>query len=186
MFTDVTERRDWIFGVVATVLVIGALYWVRSQPIEEKAARGGEEQEAVGAIRAPDSRRVESGKEPEAASASDSIATVFECVRDGQRVLSDRPCGAGASVVHVSEPNRMAAQDTRVLYQAPPRSVQVQRMRASQQIPATNSARCKKIEDEIEEINDRMRRGYRSWEGERFRERLRHLSEQRHEARCIR
>lgn len=38
MFTDETERRDWIFGIIVTAVVIGGLYWIRNQPIEREGA----------------------------------------------------------------------------------------------------------------------------------------------------
>ena len=37
MFTDEAERRDLIFGVVLTAMVIGVVVWLRSQEIEQKA-----------------------------------------------------------------------------------------------------------------------------------------------------
>jgi hypothetical protein len=32
MFTDETERRDWIFGALVTVFVIGVLVWLNGLP----------------------------------------------------------------------------------------------------------------------------------------------------------
>jgi hypothetical protein len=190
MIDEDYERRDWIFSALVTVLVIAALVWLNRLPKEADAKTSDPENEPTLEYEPqsviPDAAGAGYQAENTSGYQPNAIARVFECEREGQRVLSDQPCGADAEVREIAAPNRMDRQDTRALYQAPPRSVQVQRMRASQQIPAKNSARCKKIEDDIEAINDRMRREYRSWEGERLRESLRYLSKERHEARCIR
>lgn len=78
----------------------------------------------------------------------------------------------------------MQKQDTSVLYEPLPRSIQVQKQRAADQRPGGNLSICARIEEEKDRINARMRRPYRSWEGERLRERLRQLSAQRWDAGC--
>lgn len=192
MFGDETERRDWTIGIIVTVLIIGGLYWIRSQSIDEKASS----EEVTEAI-AVSSPTYESA--PKRASAQHeyvietrarspkTIARVFECDQAGQRVLSDQPCGARAAVRDIAAPNRMQPQNTSVLYDPPPRSIQVQRMRAAGQRPLAstrNSGRCAAIDREKERINARMRRPYGRWEGEHYRDRLRQLSEERWNLRC--
>lgn len=189
MFTDDAERRDWLFGLLVTVLVIGVLYFIRSHTIEQNASR--EAPAEVATISEDEIRAVPTAIRndmaiPESTPVVPAIARIFECERNGQRILSDRPCGAGVSVRYVVAPNTMDAQDTSGLYRAPPRSVQVQRVRASQAVSFGSSRACESIEEQIDAINSRMRKGYRNQEGEWYRERLRRLSAQRHEARCIR
>lgn len=191
MFTDETERRDWIIGLVVAALVIGTLYWVRSQPIEQKS--GAPNTAALGSpVQNPSSPPQERYlEEPTQASPVRSvpIARLHECERGGQLVFSDQPCGSDAEVREVLAPNRMDSQDTSRLYSAPPRSIQIQKLRAQQARRTTSSVKarhCASIQEEIDQINARMRRAYRRWEGEQMRERLRQLSEQRHDARCIR
>jgi hypothetical protein len=115
-----------------------------------------------------------------------SIARVFECERDGQRVYSDQRCGSDAAVREIDAPNRMDAQDTSGLYDPvvePPRS---HTGSSSESASSAAIKLCESIDQQIDLINARMRQGYGSWQGERFRNRLRELSRQRYEAKCIR
>src|SRR5690606_6378228 len=121
---------------------------------------------------------------------SNVIATAYECVgADGQRVLSDRSCGADAVVREIAAPNRMPAQDTSNLYRTPAPARDAY-WRPSQSTPASggpaadNSAVCDSIQARIDAINARMRQKYTSQEGERCRKQLRALSEDRWEAGC--
>ena len=189
MISDEAEGREWIIGIVVTVLIIGALYWLRSQPIEEEAAGPmpvgpasaqyqsdpHREQDAL----AHDERVITTRR-----SSPSTIGRVFECEQDGQRVLSDQRCGADAAVREIAAPNRMQAQDTSVLYEPLPRSIQVQKRRAAGQRTGSNAAICTQIDEDKDRINARMRQPYTSWEGERLRVRLRELSERRWKAGC--
>lgn len=189
MISDETERRDWIIGIVVTAVIIGGLYWIRSQPIEEKAAA------SVPVEPPPEHYQSDSYYEQDALideervittrrSSPSTIGRVFECEQDGQRVLSDQPCGADATILDIPAPNRMQAQDTSVLYEPLPRSIQVQKRRAAGQVPNVrpNQERCDAIDKAKKQINAQMRRGYRS--GEHYRERLRRLSAERWELGC--
>lgn len=189
MISDEAEGREWIIGIVVTVLIIGALYWLRSQPIEEEAAGPmpvgpasaqyqSDPHREQGAL-AHDERVITTRR-----SSPSTIGRVFECEQDGQRVLSDQPCGADATVREISAPNRMQAQDTSVLYEPLPRSIQVQKRRAARQRTGSNAVTCARIDEDKDRINARMRQPYTSWEGERLRARLRELSERRWKAGC--
>src|SRR5690606_15763886 len=126
MISDEAEGREWIIGIVVTVLIIGALYWLRSQPIEEEAAGPmpvgpasaqyqsdpHREQDAL----AHDERVITTRR-----SSPSTIGRVFECEQDGQRVLSDQRCGAGAAVGEASAATRRPVQATRALVDATPR-----------------------------------------------------------------
>lgn len=109
------------------------------------------------------------------------IATVFECEIQGQRVLSDQPCGEDAVIRRVSAPNRMQAQDTSNLY-SPVR--QSRSSDAAGEVMRPNATVCASIEQQIKSIDARMRRKYTNPEGEYFRGRLRVLREQRWDAGC--
>jgi hypothetical protein len=195
MFTDGTERRDWIFGFVITAVIIGGVVWLERQSPREQQLEAKLSSEALEApSAAPDPEpHVEwripvRTRQPELRTTPRSgvIARVYECDGDNQRVLSDQPCAVDAAVRDVAAPNRMIAQDTRVLYE------QAYRPRPPQP-PSRTDRRydhrveiCRQIERDIDRINARMRRGYSSWEGELFRESLRQLSKARYDARCIR
>lgn len=192
MFSDETERRDWIFGIVVTLVIVGGLFWIRSQPIEEK--RGA--QESASAAVAPPAQEILE-REPSDLDnfhtnevtrrhSPRTIARVFECERDGQRILSDQPCGEDTSVREIAAPNRMRPQDTSSLYDPPPRSIQMQKFRASRQPRRSqdNAALCARIDRERDQINARMRHRYTNWEGEYYREQMRKLSARRWEAGC--
>ena len=189
MISDEAEGREWIIGIVVTVLIIGGLYWIRNQPIEEEAAGPmpvgpasaqyqSDPHREQGAL-AHDERVITTRR-----SSPSTIGRVFECEQDGQRVLSDQRCGADAAVREIAAPNRMQAQDTSVLYEPLPRSIQVQKRRAARQRTGSNAAICTQIDEDKDRINARMRQPYTSWEGERLRARLRELSERRWKARC--
>lgn len=115
------------------------------------------------------------------------IATVYECNDDNGRVLSDQPCGEDAQVRQIEMPNLMRAQPRSSSSRptAPNRSTRPRSARAPIG-PGTsdNEARCESIDARIEYINARMRRGYTSLEGERFRRQLHELSDQRWDANC--
>ena len=183
MISDETERWDWIIGIVVTTIVIGGLYWIRGQPIEQ-------ETKALAPVEQHTPERIEPALENHERvivnrrSSPSTIARVFECERDGQRVLSDRPCGEDATVRKVTAPNRMQRQDTSILYEPLPRSIQVQKQRAAGQRPNvhTNRRQCDEIDEAKKRINAQMRRGYSN--GEHYRERLRQLSAERWELGC--
>ena len=189
MISDEPERRDWIIGIVVTAIIIGALYWIRSQPIEEEAA-GPMLVESVSFQYQSDPHREQGALAHEERvittrrSSPSTIGRVFECEQDGQRVLSDQRCGTDATVREISAPNRMQAQDTSVLYEPLPRSIQVQKRRAAGQVPNVRAKqdRCDAIDNAKKRINAQMRRGYTN--GEPYREQLRRLSAKRWELGC--
>ena len=113
------------------------------------------------------------------------IATVFECERHGQRVLSDQPCGDDAVVRSVPKPNSMQAQDTSNLYApVPTHYPEPSTSGASGGVMRPNAAVCASIERRIKSIDARMRRKYTNWEGEYYRGQLRELKNQRWDAGC--
>jgi hypothetical protein len=189
VYGDDTERREWIIGILVTAVVIGGLYWMRSQRLEEKTTA------AQTAVHQPQSMSQAEAQPPSGpeeyviethAHSPKTIARVYECKQDGQLVLRDQPCGPNAAVREIAAPNRMVAQDTSVLYEPPPRAIQVQRQRAARQVPpaVANKATCDEIDEEKKRINEIMRKPYHHKTGEYYRERLRELNELRWNLHC--
>lgn len=189
MFREDRDTSDIAIGLIVVAIVAAGLFAIRHD--REPASIDESKPPDVAsipepAVHEPVSERIGYPR-PRASSV---IATAYECVTaDGQRVLSDRPCGADAVVREIAAPNRMPAQDTSNLYRAPARTRDVYR-RPSQRTPASggsatdNSAICDSIQTRIDAINARMRQKYTGQEGERFRKQLRALSEDRWEAGC--
>lgn len=183
MFTEEQDRSDVLtvaLGALLVTLLFAGIYLVRRQAPEPVA------KSAAMTAPAPTRPRVEVRDAPVKAVSSEAIAIAYECWREGQRILSDRPCGAGASVREIAAPNRMDAQDARRLYSPVAVPSRARGGASTGGRLSGTSAVCDSIEAKIDAINARMRQRYTSWDGERFRERLRDLSQQRYEARCIR
>lgn len=182
MFTEERDKWDVLVGVIVTAIVVGGLYLANlymsqaesSKPVAVALATEPQISYGVGTVEL----------KPDASPAA--IASVYECWRGDQRILSDQPCGADASLRQVGEPNRMDAQDTSSLYTTVYRGSRRSGGAWSAGQGASTSDLCDSIEDQIDRINAQMRRAYGSQQGERFRDRLRALSRQRYEAKCIR
>jgi hypothetical protein len=186
MFKDGLEPLDYVYGAVAVVLVLSGLFWLSNYETPKKAEIADAKQTEIPSPppREPvpqQPRQVANSRSANMGEAPRTIARVYECDRDGQRIISDQPCGDNATIRDIASPNRMQAQDTRTLYAPPPRSVQVERARALQNgyAVAERSQHCREIDEERDKINARMRKRYTAREGEYFRERLRELSEER-------
>jgi hypothetical protein len=183
MFTEESDARDRWLVALLVIAVFGALIAIRL------IARSKPEAAQVSAA-APSQNDFAIEAEPETALdrapvpiAPDSIARIYECEHDGQRVLSDQPCGSGATVRLVREPNRMQAQDTSRWYE---RRYHSYRQQSSDHRPARTTAgtasSCEQIQREIDAINASMRQGYKN--AERRRQRLRDLSKERWDLEC--
>jgi len=119
---------------------------------------------------------------------------IYECTVRGQRVVSDRPCGAGATARVIEVAPAPAAT-------TPPPSVPQRRSSqpgssstyASSTGPSEagstnaspdNTLACESVDRAIENLNARMRQRYGSAEGERLRAQWRDLKQQRYDLRC--
>lgn len=89
-------------------------------------------------------------------------------------MLSDHPCGAGAKLREVAQPNRMLAQDTSRLYERAPQQRAVPSVGG--EAPWVKVQACAQIERRIKPIKARMCRQYTAGEGERLCSQLRALS----------
>lgn len=181
MFGRNPESRDFIIALSATCVIAGCFvayaHWFAPGP-------------QSGPHSAIDAARVDGGvAAQDAVSPPQVIATVYECSDDNGRVLSDQPCGDDAQVRHIEMPNLMRAQPHSNTSR-PARYSRSTRNGAArapiEQGAGRNEARCESIDEEIDYINARMRKGYTSREGERFRRRLHELSDRRWEANCRR
>lgn len=181
MFTEERDRWDVRIGVLLVALVVGGVYLARRHQPQEPPATTVETITPLAA-----SPRVQMGAAVVKRTSDAPIAFAYECNRNGQKVLSDRPCSSDAAVREIAAPNRMDAQDTRRLYSPVSVPSRTRSGPSSGGRLSGTSAVCDSIEAQIDAINARMRRAYTSWEGERFRDRLRELSRQRYEAECIR
>lgn len=187
MFTDDCDNWDVAVGALILTLVLAGLYAMHAVRSEATARNRPSNVELAPQTSLPEVAVDEVDVQPEHGTSFTepaAIAVVYECVTDGHRILSDRPCGPAAEIRRVTAPNRMDAQDTRNLYRSN-RGASGSYRRSSTR-DKLDSAECVSIEERIDAINARMRRGYTGQQGEWYRERLRELSEARHEAKCIR
>ena len=124
---------------------------------------------------------------------------VYECIVNGQRVVSDHPCGADAQArtLVVDQPDpRDAARQQRQTWAAQagsgsaPRVAVPARSSVPSQVPqvapvaSANEAACEAIDQAIANLNARMRQGYDSQEGEWLRARWHDLQKRREELDC--
>jgi hypothetical protein len=108
MFTEEDSSRDRIFVVLLVVALFGGLIAIRMHAGSSKYAppeRPPIQSTTPAVAIAEPTPRVR--YQPARVVRSDAIAAIYECERNGQRVLSDRPCGPGAEVRIISTPNRM-------------------------------------------------------------------------------
>jgi hypothetical protein len=194
------SRRLFILGAVVTVAFFAGTHFFgkpKDEPIPTRALEASIIQQPT--IEAP--RVIESPRptyrQPSADSGRQSYVGVFECVVNGQRVVSDRPCGAEAQsrtlVVDQPDPADVARQrqQTWAAQQGAPRSSTGTApasggVPSTRTAPASNQAACESIERQIAYIDAQMREGYRSPQGEWYRQQLRVLKERRHDYRCLR
>jgi hypothetical protein len=115
----------------------------------------------------------------EAAPSDSSIVLrhVFQCVVNGQRVFSDSRCAPDAKTFAIQESNRMAppqlVYSLGVDLRGPVRSDNEEG-----EAQETSKKKCAYIEESIEHLNERMRHGYGSAEGEQLHQRYRDLNNQ--------
>jgi hypothetical protein len=95
MLTYESNTWDRVFVALLALSVIAVLVGIRlyaNHLQAEKAAMAATE------------------KEPKRVLHLEAITHVYECERDGQRVLTDRPCGSGVPIRVIEQPKRKPAQ----------------------------------------------------------------------------
>lgn len=125
----------------------------------------------------------------------ESLVGVYECVANGQRIVSDRPCGPDAQprTLVVDQPDPREAMRQRQSMQSPARTgagytggtVPVAPTSNSGATATTsNEAACANVDRRIDLLNARMRQGYGRAEGERLRAEWHDLKQRRYALRC--
>lgn len=114
-----------------------------------------------------------------------SIAQVYECRVNGQRVFSDQPCAADAAQRDITVQNSVNARDAVIDYR-PTSSTQAKRKSTSVVAEAKEKRqmRCEALQDEKSSLTSRLRAGYNVKQGERLRDRLRKVDSQYYDLRC--
>jgi hypothetical protein len=120
---------------------------------------------------------------------------VYECVVNGQRVVSDRPCAADAQTrtLVVEQPNpREVARQREELWQAQQQARGLSAPRSSANSgsspgsvgASSNGSACAAVDRQIEVLNAWMRQGYSAPQGERYREQWHALKQRRYDLGC--
>jgi hypothetical protein len=207
-WSEIEERRQQIQDGSRRLLILGAVVagaffagtHFFGKPREEPAPVGALEAMIVPvpAIEVP--QVIEptrpTNRAPASAPGRQTYVGVYECTVNGQRFVSDEPCGpdAQARTLVVDQPDPVEAarqrQQTRAAQQrATSSSTSVP---SSGGVPSTRNtvssdqAACESVERQIAYVDAQMREGYRSQAGETYREQLRVLKERRHDLRCLR
>lgn len=188
MFETHSDRLPILIGLVGMAVFMGWVYWhsVRDEaPMAAVTPTSAAKPLELSAMQV----QVVAPKENlDFARKEQPIATVFECIINGQRVFSDSPCGTKVKVHEIAQPNLMKAQSTGPTHEIPQEVLRLQPHQVRQieaiKPQVSNKSLCRQIEAEIESINARMRQGYTSRQGEWYRERLRQLDNRLHELRC--
>jgi hypothetical protein len=120
---------------------------------------------------------------------------VYECIVNGQRVVSDRPCAPDAQtrtlVIDQPDPREVARQREE-LWQAQkqaggsaaPRSSSSSRSSYGSVGAPSNELACAAVDRQIELLNAQMRQGYSAPQGERYREQWHALKQRRYDLGC--
>jgi hypothetical protein len=112
---------------------------------------------------------------------------VYECTVNGQRVVSDRPCGSGATE-RVLEVAPAQAPPPPVPQYRPTRPTTgptpARNAAGSASAVADNTAACAAVDRAIDNLNSQMRQGYGSAEGEYLRAEWHRLKQRRYDLGC--
>lgn len=112
---------------------------------------------------------------------------IYECTIKGQRVVSDRSCGADATTRVLEIAPATARPPSVPQYRPiPPSYGPSPTLSAARSTTASpgNTSQCAAVDQEIESLNARMRQRYDSAEGERLRARWHWLKQRRYDLRC--
>jgi hypothetical protein len=106
----------------------------------------------------------------------EALPPIYECHKGGQVIYSGQPCGPDAvrHDVDARKTNTYTSEASEV-------------SRSQANAPALSDRQgdeCAQVQEEIGQINARMRQSYSSSEGEWYRERLRKLNDKLNELKC--
>ena len=113
-----------------------------------------------------------------------SSARVYECWQQGQRVFSDQPCSADAATRDITIQNQMKANEARIDYHADSKHSPRKVTDDATDSRAERREHCAKLDSKKQQLNSRMRAGYKAAQGERLREQLRQVDTKLYELRC--
>lgn len=186
------ERIAGYAGVIFGLLLLSGLFVAAVLAMGDRPLP-----QAQGERLAPDDKTTSSGS-----AASEVIGerpdtgslVIYECQRDGQRVLSDHVCGVDArarsvdvaginTYTPVSPPTTLSATPERTIPNRPDTTARAPRSTVSA-AAEKKPLGCEALEKEKDRINARMRRPYTAPEGERLRARLREISDRYWDLNC--
>lgn len=132
---------------------------------------------------------------PPSLTGRESYVGVYECTNNGQRVVSDKPCGedAQARTLVIDQPDLRETARQRQITQSAGRSGSnhytspssgSSTSRSGSTATASNEAACEAVDRAIENLNARMRQRYGAAEGERLRAQWHDLKRQRYDLKC--
>ncbi len=187
--TDGSGRLFVILVIVALAFLAG---WHLSK--DEVPATVPESEVVVAPPAAPERVReapaTARSSEPRTRSKGPQYVGVYECTENGQRVVSDRPCAAGAAarVLVVDPPKAPPPQVPKLRSSTPTASTSARSpsgaTSTTQSRSAGNAAACSAVDEAIDRLNERMRQPYSSQEGEYLRRQWHALKERRYDLRC--
>jgi hypothetical protein len=195
-----TPQRVFVLGVVAAVAFLGWTHFFsgdrESENPPEAMDAGIVEMPVPATPQATEAPASHYQGPPPARTDRESYVGIYECVVDGQRVVSDRPCAADAKsrtlVVDQPDPGEVA----RLRQQQAQVQLPASRGYSSQSRPAgegptvsgsaepSNASACAAVDRRIDNINLRMRAGYGPEEGEWLRAEWHRLKRARYSLRC--
>ena len=195
-----TPQRVLALGVAVAVAFFGWTYFLseKRDPANPPDALEAEilEMPTLKAGKAAEAQASHYQGPPPARTGRESYVGIYECVVDGQRVVSDRPCAADAKsrTLVVDQP------DPREVARLRQQQAQVQRPASRGYTPhsgyagegptisgsaeRSNARACAAVDRAIYNINSRMRAGYGPEEGEWLRAEWHRLKRERYNLRC--
>jgi len=140
----------------------------------------------------PDNAPAKHQSRPVPRAGRESYVAVYECVVNGQRVVSDVPCAADAQartlVIDQPDPYEVARrQQEQWQARQSAGGYPAERSPATRSMPQaapSNEAQCAAVARAIDNLNARMRQRYTSAEGEWLREQWRDLKRRRYDLKC--
>jgi hypothetical protein len=195
-----TPQRVFVLGAVVAAAFFG---WARffsdgQEPASTIAVLDASVVELPGTstLQTTEPQKPDYREAPPARTGRESYVGIYECVVDGQRVVSDRPCAADAKsrtlVVDQPDPREIA----RLRQQQSQAQRQASRTYTSQPGSAgegpsvagsaepSNARACAAVDRAIDNINSRMRAGYGPEEGEWLRAEWHRLKRERYSLQC--
>lgn len=118
----------------------------------------------------------------DATSSRAATLSVYECVINGRRTVSDQPCGPNAQPREIADSNRMAAQDTSILS----RHETGTKARQTADDTDNKKAACNKLREQQKQVESQQRIGYTAKQGESLRARRDKLIERYASLKCER